>query len=204
MWSMIIKGGWVMVPIFICSFFALAIIVERLFFFLGTAAKYKVRNIKAQIIKHVRDNNIPAAKKMCDDNPFYVTAVLKAGLDNFHKPTNLLKEAMEDMSLYEVPKLERNLHFLGTIAHVSPLLGLLGTVTGLVSCFGLIETKASIAGSVNPSELAGGIWEALITTVAGLCVAIPAYIAYNYFVHAVSFSVLEMERAATELLEVKE
>jgi biopolymer transport protein ExbB len=82
------------------------------------------------------------------------------------------------------------------------LLGLLGTVVGLVKCFYVIEQKTASVGLVNPADLAGGIWIALLTTVAGLCVAIPTYIMYNYFVHRVNLATLESERAATELLEV--
>jgi len=114
----------------------------------------------------------------------------------------MIKDSIETTALYEIPTLEKNLHFLSTIAHISPLLGLLGTVTGLVRCFYIIEKKASSFGVVNPSDLAGGIWEALITTVAGLCIAIPAYIAYNYFVNKVNILTLEAERVSLELLEI--
>jgi len=97
--------------------------------------------------------------------------------------------------------MEKNLNFLSTIAHISPLLGLLGTVVGMITCFDAVKGGAVSMGGINPSQLAGGIATALYTTAAGLCVAIPAYLAYNYFVHRVNIYVLEMERSATELLE---
>jgi biopolymer transport protein ExbB len=200
MWQWMVKGGPVMVPIILCSFFALAIIIERMLFYYSI--RFNKRAIVSEILDKVRKNRISEAIEVCDKNPFYITSILKAGLLHHEESKEIIKESMEDASLYEIPKLEKNLNFLSTIAHVSPLLGLLGTVTGLVKCFKIIEKKAGVAGIVNPSDLAGGIWEALITTVAGLCVAIPSYIAYHYFVHKVDLSVLEAERAATELLEI--
>lgn len=203
MWQWVVKGGWVMLPIGLCSFFSLTIIIERLcFYFLSIKLKFNSHEFIFRIIDFVRKNRIAEAIDMCDKNPFYLTNILKAGLLRHEESKELIKEAMEDVSLYEIPKLEKNLHFLSTIAHISPLLGLLGTVTGLVRCFEVIQQKTLSIGMVNPSDLAGGISEALITTVAGLCVAIPSYLAYNYLVHRVNLSVLEAERGATELLEV--
>ncbi|HEC69309.1 MAG TPA: MotA/TolQ/ExbB proton channel family protein, partial [Candidatus Omnitrophica bacterium] len=89
-----------------------------------------------------------------------------------------------------------------TIAHISPLLGLLGTVTGIIRCFYIIQEKSASLGAVNPADLAGGIWEALLTTAFGLVVAIPSFIAYNYFVSRVNYSVLEMERTASEMISL--
>ncbi|MCM8786602.1 MAG: MotA/TolQ/ExbB proton channel family protein [Candidatus Omnitrophica bacterium] len=196
----LIKGGWVMLPILLCSIFSLTIIIERFIFF-ATVSSNKLK-VVFKIFELARKNRISDAVNMCEKNPFYITNILKAGLLHYEESKDFIKEAMENVSLYEIPRLEKNLNFLSTIAHISPLLGLLGTVTGLVRCFYAIEKKAALAGLVNPSDLAGGIWEALITTVAGLCVAIPTYIAYNYFVHRVNLSILETERAATELLEI--
>jgi biopolymer transport protein ExbB len=104
--------------------------------------------------------------------------------------------------MHEVPRLEKNLNALATIAHISPLLGLLGTVTGMLRCFQIIQQKATTLNPVNPGDLAGGIWEALITTVAGLIVAIPTYVAYNYLVNQADNLVLDMETAATELINI--
>ena len=199
MWELISKSGWLIIPIIFSSFFSLAIIVERLLFYLSI----KSNNILviSKILDLVRKNKITEAIDICEKNPFYATNILKSGLGHYEEAKDVIKEAMENTSLYEIPKLEKNLNFLSTIAHISPLLGLLGTVVGLVKCFYIIEQKTVSMGLVNPSDLAGGIWEALLTTVAGLCVAIPAYIMYNYFVHKVNLLTLGAERAATELLE---
>jgi len=199
MLGLIIKGGWVMLPIILCSILSLAIIFERLFFYFSI--RKNTLSVLPQIMELVRKNKITETVDICEKNPFYATNILKAGLIHSEESKEVIKEAMENASLYEIPKLEHNLHFLSTIAHISPLLGLLGTATGLVQCFQVIESKVSAAGMINPSDFASGIWEALITTVAGLCVAIPAYIMYNYFVHRVNLAVLFAERAATELLE---
>jgi biopolymer transport protein ExbB len=201
MLNLIIKGGWVMIPIFICSFFALTIIIERMLFFISV--NFNSNLLVKKILEAAKKNRVTEAIDVCEKNPYHVTNILKAGLLHYDESKEIMKEAMDDASLYEIPRLEKNLNFLATIAHISPLLGLLGTVTGLVKCFYVIEKKSTaLGGMVNPADLAGGIWEALITTVAGLCVAIPAYVAYNYFVHKVNISVNETERAATEMLEV--
>ena len=196
----ILKSGWLIVPIILCSIFSLAIVVERLFFYL--AIRVNVPLVLAKILDLVRKNKITEAIDVCEKNPFYATNILKSGLIHYQESREVIKEAIENASLYEVPKLEKNLNFLSTIAHISPLMGLLGTVVGLVKCFYIIEQKTVSVGMVNPSDLAGGIWEALLTTVAGLCVAIPSYIMYNYFIHRVNLATLEAERAATELLEI--
>jgi biopolymer transport protein ExbB len=191
---------WLMSPIILCSIFSVAIILERIFFYLS------IRTDKSaplsQIMDLTKKGEITKAIEICQKKSFYATNILKAGLSQNQKPKKAIEEAMENASLYEVPKLEKNLNFLGTIAHISPLLGLLGTVIGMVSCFYTIEQVTQTAGMVNPTDLAGGIWTALITTAAGLSVAIPTYIMYNYFIHKVRLLTLVAERASTELLEI--
>ncbi|MCF7886986.1 MAG: MotA/TolQ/ExbB proton channel family protein [Candidatus Omnitrophica bacterium] len=191
---------WLMSPIILCSIFSVAIILERIFFYLSIRTNKNTP--LSQIMELTKKGKITEAIELCQKKPFYATNILKAGLSQNQKPKKVIEEAMENTSLYEVPKLEKNLNFLGTIAHVSPLLGLLGTVIGMVSCFYTIEQVTQTAGMVNPTDLAGGIWTALITTAAGLSVAIPAYIMYNYFIHKVRLLTLVAERASTELLEI--
>lgn len=191
---------WLMSPIILCSIFSLAIILERAFFYLTIRANKD--GILKQILELTKKNNIDSAIELCQEKPFYATNILKAGLSQNRKNKEAIEEAMENASLYEIPKLEKNLNFLGTIAHITPLLGLLGTVIGMVSSFYTIEQVTQAAGIVNPSDLAGGIWTALLTTAAGLTVAIPSYIMYNYFIHKVRLITLIAERASTELLEI--
>lgn len=200
MWGLIAKSGLLIIPIFLCSIFSMAIIIERLFFYWNIRSNKM--SVLSPILDLVRKHEITEAIDSCEKKPFYITNILKSGLSHYGEAKDVMREVMENASLYEMPKLERGLNFLGTIAHISPLLGLLGTVVGLVKCFYIIEQKAVKVGLVNPADLAGGIWEALLTTVAGLFVAIPTYIMYNYFVHRVNLTTLEAERAATELLEI--
>ncbi|MDD4294484.1 MAG: MotA/TolQ/ExbB proton channel family protein [Candidatus Omnitrophica bacterium] len=200
LWEIVKESGWLIAPIILCSVVALAIIFERfLSFFM---IRYKTVVVVPKVLTAVRKNNITQALDICERMPYYVTNVLKAGLLRVDESKETIKEAMENASFYEIPKLEHNLNFLATLAHISPLLGLLGTVIGMIECFDVVKRGSINVGMVNPTDLAGGISKALNTTAAGLCVAIPAYLAYNYFAHKVNSCVLEMEKSATELLEI--
>ncbi|MDP3142502.1 MAG: MotA/TolQ/ExbB proton channel family protein [Candidatus Omnitrophota bacterium] len=198
-WQVFLAGGPVMWPILLCSIIALGIIIDR-FLYLNLI-KIDIKKFLDLVFDNIRKNKIKAALELCEANrQAPIANVLKAGILKYDTSRDEIKEAMEDASLYEIPKLEKKLSMLATIAHISPLLGLLGTVTGMVRCFQTIQMKATSLSPVNPGDLAGGIWEALLTTVAGLMVAIPAFFAYNILVSNVNGFVLGMERAASELV----
>ena len=197
-WSLIKSGGPIMVPIILCSVFALGIVIEKLLYF--SFIKTDVMRLKRQVFDRIKSNRIKESIELCDANRSPVAKILKAGILKFGAPREEIKESMEDISLFEIPKLENRLSALATIAHISPLLGLLGTVTGMTASFHTIQVRAASLNPVTPGDLAGGIGEALLTTVAGLMVAIPTFVAYNYFVHRTNHFVLEMERGATELV----
>lgn len=197
-WSLIKAGGPIMVPIILCSVFALGIVIEKLLYF--SFIKTNVARLKRQIFDRIKSNRVKESIELCDANRSPVAKILKAGILKFGAPREEIKESMEDISLFEIPKLESRLSVLATIAHISPLLGLLGTVTGMTASFHTIQVRAASLNPVTPGDLAGGIGEALLTTVAGLMVAIPTFVAYNYFVHRTNHSVLEMEHGATELV----
>ncbi|HBO97731.1 MAG TPA: hypothetical protein DE315_06880 [Candidatus Omnitrophica bacterium] len=197
-WELVKMGGPLMVPILLCSLFALGIVIEKLIHF--STIQTNAAQLKANVFGLIKNNKIKEAVQLCDANPSPVARILKAGVLKFGTPREEIKESMEDASLFEIPKLENRLGALGTIAHISPLLGLLGTVTGMTTCFHTIQVRAASLNPVTPGDLAGGIGEALITTVAGLMVAIPTFVAYNYCVSRISRFTLEMERAATELV----
>ena len=198
LWQMFLAGGPVMWPILLCSIFALAIILEKLWYL--HRVKIDTQKFLGDVLDRMKRHQIKEALETCDKTKSPVARILKAGILKYDRPRNQIKEAIEDASLYEVPRIEKNLTALATIAHISPLLGLLGTVTGMVRCFQTIQTKATSFHPVSPGDLAGGIWEALLTTVAGLIVAIPTFVAYNYLVSRVNNFVLEMEKASTELV----
>lgn len=193
------KGGFMMWPLLICSIFALAVLIDRVWYF-AKVTHIDIDTFFPAIVQAVKQKNIEQGISLCNEKLTPLTAILKTALLNSSSSKQTIKDAVNEVSLYEVPKMERNLNFLATIAHVSPLLGLLGTVTGIIKCFAVIQTKASMAGTVNPADLAGGIMEALHTTAFGLVVAIPSFIIYNYFVSKVNFRVIEMERCATEVI----
>lgn len=192
------KGGPLMIPLLLCSVFALGIIFEKIIFF--AFIKTNVRQFKENIFNDLKHNKIKEALQRCDENRSPVAKIMHAGIVKFGSSRDEIKESMEDASLFQIPKLESRLGALATIAHVSPLVGLLGTVTGMTASFHTIQVRAASLNPVTPGDLAGGIGEALLTTVAGLMVAIPTFVAYNYFVNRVNFFTLEMERGATELV----
>lgn len=187
-------------PLFLCSIFAFAVMIDRIWFFY-VATNLNVSDFLPKVLNAIKAQDHALATELCKQQKASpLTVVVKVAIANAGKSKDDIKEVLNDTALYEVPRMERNLNLLATIAHVSPLLGLLGTVTGIIKCFSVIQQKAAEAGAVNPADLAGGIMEALHTTAFGLLVAIPSFIIYNYFVNKVSTSVVEMERAASELV----
>jgi biopolymer transport protein ExbB len=200
MWELMIKGGPVMYPIILCSVIALAVFIERMWYL--RRAEINTEEFMEDIAETLRRNKIMEAIDKCNAVPGPVARVLKAGILKHDRPRSDIKEAIEDAALHEVPRLEKNLGVLATIAHITPLLGLLGTVAGMMRAFQVIEQKATALVPVNPADLAGGIWESLVTTVAGLAIAIPAYVAYNFLVTKVDGFVLEMEKSATDVVNI--
>lgn len=194
------SGGPIMWPILICSIWALAVVIERLWFL--NRIKIDADRFLRSVLEKVKQHKIKEALSDCDTTKSPIGQILRAGILKEGRSRQEIKEAIEDAALYEVPLVERNLNVLATIAHVSPLLGLLGTVTGMVTCFQTIQVKATSTHPLSPGDLAGGIWEALLTTVFGLVVAIPAFIAYNYLVSRVNSIILDMERASAELVNL--
>jgi biopolymer transport protein ExbB len=197
MFFIIQKGGPIMIPIILGSVLALAIVIERLFHL--HRAQIDTEKFMLGIKNILKKGNIVEAVSICETTPGPIARILKEGIVKHDRSKEEIKEAIEEAGLHEVPRLEKNLTVLITLAHIEPLLGLLGTVTGMINCFMQIQR---LQGVVNPSDLAGGIWEALITTAAGLVVAIPVYVAYNYLVSRVEGFVLDMEKSANQLVRI--
>lgn len=194
------KGGPIMYLIVLASVLGLAVVIERFWHF--RRAKINTGKFMETIANILKRNRIMEAMELCEQTPGPIAHILKAGILKHDRSRQEIKEAIEDAGLHEIPRLEKNLDILSTIANIAPLLGLLGTVTGMVKAFQIIQEKASALNPVSPGDLAGGIWEALLTTVAGLVVAIPAYIVYNYLVNQVENIILDMERSATDLINI--
>ena len=189
-----------MVPILLCSIVALAVVMDRVYHL--RKARIDTERFLETISSSLKRNRVVEAIDLCDQTPGPIAHILKAGIMKHDRPTQEIRQAIEDAGIPEVSRLERYLALLATVAHISHLLGLLGTVTGMLSAFQIIEEKATAMSQVNPGDLAAGIWEALLTTVFGLCVAIPALVAYNWLVNWVNHFVLEMERSASELVDL--
>lgn len=191
------KGGVLMWPIILCSVIALTVFIEKLIHL------HRARIDTGKFMHSVREtllmDGVPAAIALCEETPGPIAAVIKAALEHDGESKDEMKEAVEEISLHEVPRLGKNLIILSTVAHISPLIGLLGTVSGMIRAFMKIQEKS---GLVNPGDLAQGIWVALITTAAGLVVAIPAFVAYNYLASRVEGQVLDMERCATDMINI--
>jgi biopolymer transport protein ExbB len=194
--ELIRSGGWIMWPLLLCSVTAVAIIAER-FWSLRPS-----RVVPPQLVARVwhwqsqgqLDNQ--HLGELRAGSP--LGRVLAAGLVNLHHEREVMKESIEEAGRQVVLELERFLNTLGTIASITPLLGLLGTVIGMIKVFATITS----AGLGDPSELAGGISEALITTATGLSIAIPSLMFYRYFRGRVDELVVRMEEEALKLVEV--
>ncbi|MBU1006541.1 MAG: MotA/TolQ/ExbB proton channel family protein [Candidatus Omnitrophica bacterium] len=200
MFELIQKGGPVMYPIILCSVIVFAIVIER--FYHLYRAKIDTKDFMSNIEITIKRNRIAEAIKICDNTPGPIAHIVKAGIIKHDRNRQEIRESIEDAGHQEVPRLEKNISLLATIAHIAPLLGLLGTVTGMVRAFQIIQEKSASLNPVSPGDLAGGIWEALLTTVAGLIVAIPTVVAYNYLVNRVEDFVLEMERSSTDVINM--
>jgi biopolymer transport protein ExbB len=194
--ELVTAGGWLMVPIIACSIIAFSIIVERLW----TLRVKRVipRQLVAEVWDQARERklNIERLQELRTGSP--LGRILAAGLLNRNASREIMKESIEDTGRHVVHELERYINTLGTIAAISPLLGLLGTVIGMIQVFSTITT----AGVGNPGALAGGISQALITTAAGMVVAIPSLMAYRYFRGKVDMLVIRMEQQALRMVEV--
>jgi biopolymer transport protein ExbB len=188
-------GGWLMVPILLCSVVAMGIIAER--FWTLQSRRIAPRNLAAQVWQLARDGELDANRltRLRDGSP--LGRILAAGLSAQHLDRERMKEQIEDVGRHVVHDLERYLNSLGTIASITPLLGLLGTVIGMIKVFAVITTQ----GVGDPGVLAGGISEALITTAAGLTVAIPSLMFYRFFRGRVDALVVTMEQEALKMVE---
>ena len=197
MWQTIVAGGWVMLPILLCSALALAIAIERVW------ALRRATVIPPHLVQQIPDlarasstGVLQAKQVQALDADSALGRVLAAALANHGEAWAVTREHIEEAGRHVVHDLERYLNTLGTIAAITPLLGLLGTVIGMIKVFAAITTS----GVGDPQALSGGISQALLTTAAGLCVAIPALIVYRYLRGRIDELVVGMEAQAIRLL----
>ena len=193
--QMIKNGGPVMMILVGCSIVAVFIFVEKWFQF--HRSQVNVKELVNGLINVLKRDGMIEAITLCDHTPGPVARLLTAAIQA-HQNDDDIRQSIEDASIVEVPRLESHLNILATIAYSAPLLGLLGTVVGMADACQAIETKQGI--SMTLADLSGGIYLALATAAAGLCVAIPCYVAYNYLVSRVQSLCVDMEKASSEIL----
>jgi biopolymer transport protein ExbB len=193
--ELLIAGGWLMVLIVLCSIIVLSICAERLYTL--NAKKIAPPHLLATVWKQLKAGEMDATRLRTLKQSSPLGRILAAGLGNAYHGRDVMKESIQEAAAHVVHDLERYLNTLGTIAAIAPLLGLLGTVVGMIKVFAEIMTQ----GTGNASALAGGISEALITTAAGLTVAIPALVMHRYFTGKIDGIVVELEQETIKLVD---
>ncbi len=197
LFSIFLKGGIIMWFILACSIIGLTVIIDR--YIVIRRAKINVPAFMVRIRGMLKKKDISGAISYCMEEKSPVANIIRKGLSKYKLGHERVKESIENAGRQEISKLEKGLAVLASISGIAPLLGFLGTVTGMISAFMTIE---DLAGSANPSDLAGGIWEALLTTAFGLMVGIPALAFYNYFIGAVKKLVGDMETVANDVVDI--
>lgn len=191
------KGGPVLWIILLISAVALSVFIERLLHY------HRAQINSNEFINGVRTvlkrDNVVEALSICEATPGPVARLVKTAILSREFGRERVRESLEESGLAEVPRLEERLNIIATVAQIAPLIGLLGTALGFIRVFQALETAGLYA---NVGQLSTGIWEALICTAAGLAVAIPCYAGYNYLVSRVNAIVLDMEKAAVEIVNI--
>ena len=196
MFELVQAGGWLMIPILLCSVVAAGISGERLWTL--RAEQVAPRDLLTQVWSWIRNNEMDSSRLREVKSGSPLGQILVAGITSHRRGRDVMKESIEEVANHVVHELERYLNTLGTVAAITPLLGLLGTVIGMIKVF----TAIQLEGTGNAAVLAGGISEALITTAAGLTVAIPSLFFHRYFQRKVDELVIYMEQEALKLVEV--
>ena len=195
--DILIQGGWVMIPIILLSFVAIYLFIERLLTIRQASSNPDA--ITDQVREYIRANDIDGAIAYCQRKDVPITRIIRQGLERLGRPISEIQDAVQAAGKHETFLLEKRTNTLASIASVAPMLGFFGTVLGMIRAFQDIQ---SLQGNVNPSVLAGGIWEALITTAAGLLVGIIASLAYNYLLDRIKRLTNGMERSATDFIDL--
>ncbi len=192
-------GGWAMIPLLMLSIAGVYIFVER--FLALKKASQNPESFMERIKTLVLAGDINGARKLCTQTGSPVSRMIDKGLSKLGHPLKNIEASIENQGKIEISRLEKNLAALATVAGAAPMLGFLGTVTGMISAFMAI---AQAEGSVGPKELSGGIYEAMVTTAVGLIIGLPAYIGYNYLVGKIDTLVRDMEFNSVEFIELLE
>lgn len=191
------QGGLLMIPLFILSVLAIYVIAER--WRTLKNSRMDVNHMLNSIESLLKSGSQQRAIQYCEEFDKPLARILKAGIRRLGRPIRDIEEAIHNAGKKEIYQLEKRMNWLATIAGVAPLIGFTGTVTGMIRAFMDIQ---SLQGNVNPSVLAGGIWEALITTATGLIVGIIAFGFYNYLLGKISRMIFELENASADFVDL--
>lgn len=195
------SGGPLMYVILLLAILGLAVVFDRLFYFMSKE-NTSIEDIRVELVKAIKDDKIKEAIELCGTNKSSSAKVLKGILKEVYYDDTaeiaLLEEKAREIALEELPKLEKNMWLLSMAAQLSPLVGLLGTVTGMILAFNVI----SQSGTGDPKALASGIAQALITTAGGLIVAVPAVFAYNYLNRRIDIVINSIEKTSVEIINI--
>tara|TARA_B110001454_G_scaffold212864_1_gene230200 strand:+ start:66 stop:755 length:690 start_codon:yes stop_codon:yes gene_type:complete len=194
--DLLFKGGFMMIPILLLFIITIYILIERILVINKESKSPK--NFTDEIIKRIHNNDINGAKLICDDTNNPIARMILKGLNKIESSLKNIEASIENVGKIEIYNLEKNLSLLATISGAAPMMGFLGTVTGMIQAFISIAQEE---GAVSPKLLSSGIYEAMITTAAGLFVGIIAYLAYNYLVSRVEKLIHRMEYSTIEFIE---
>ena len=194
--DLLMKGGWLMIPLFILSLISIYIFGES-FFFLHSQKKSDSSFFET-FVKLVKEGNISAAFTLCKSTNCSESRILAKGLQNLGKPLTDIREQMEMEGKLEVYKYEGNMYFLGVIAGVAPMMGFIGTISGVIKIF----YNISLADNISISLISGGLYEKLITSGVGLSIGIMAYVSYHYLNHKVNKQVQDWEYKSVRFIDL--
>lgn len=195
--DILVLGGWVMIPLILLSVLTFYLLIERLIKIRQAASDPE--SITNRIREFVRNGNVDAAIQYCEQKDVPITRILQQGLERLGRPISEIQDAVQAAGKHETFDLEKRTNLLASIAGIAPMLGFFGTVVGMIRAFQQIQ---NLQGNVNPSVLAGGIWEALITTATGLLVGILALFSYNFLMGRIRRLSNDMERSATDFIDL--
>lgn len=197
LWKMMLKGGWIMIPLFIMSIIAIYLFIER-FLTIRKASKEE-SNFMNNIRDFVHNGRLDSAMALCKNNESPLARMIEKGLIRIGKPLGDINAAIENVGRLEVSRLEKGIALIATIAGAAPMIGFLGTVTGMVRAF---YDMSKAGNNIDIQLLSSGIYEAMVTTIAGLIVGITAYICYNILVARIENVVFQLEARATEFMDL--
>jgi len=195
--DILVLGGWVMIPLVLLSILTIYLFIERLITIRKATSNPDA--ITDRVREYVRNGDVDGAITYCERKDVPITRILQQGLERLGRPISEIQDAVQAAGKHETFALEKRTNLLASVAGIAPMLGFFGTVIGMIRAFQEIQ---NLQGNVNPSVLAGGIWEALVTTAAGLLVGILALFAYNFLIGRIRRLTNDMERSATDFIDL--